>query len=91
MDKNTIGFHPDKPFLTAAILESSTVNKNLDEMSRQVKYINIYVHLSEILTDFATFHKKGELLLESDVIIDSNKSVVGKLYSFQDCIVLESR
>jgi hypothetical protein len=86
LDKNTIAFHPDKVFLTAAGSAAAELNKNLDEMSRKVKYLHIFVHLAEIMPNFATLHHHGELLLENEVKIEKSP---GFLYSFNDIVVLE--
>jgi hypothetical protein len=86
LDKNTIAFHPDKSFLTAAGFAAAELNKNLDEMSQKVKCLHIFVHLSEIMPNFASLHHHGELLLENEIKIEKNPDF---LSSFNNIVVLE--
>jgi hypothetical protein len=84
IDKNTMAFHPDKPYLAEAGIKSVIITRELDQMSRRVKYAQIFHHLCELMSDFPNYHMKGELLLE---LLNSNKEQ--KLCCFNDYIVLE--
>lgn len=85
IEKNTYAFHPDKDFLIAAQAKATALNKSLNEISRRVKYYQIFSHVSSFHKEFASFHNNGELIYECQVQLPGWSRGKGLFYMFNDC------